>query len=127
MRSIEIRSIPHHEHRYETVGDYFDDECGTHIIVSEMGNEDYEFLVCLHELIEQYLCRKRGIKEEDIVIFDKMFEKEREDGKWDKEEPGDDPRAPYRREHFVSTNIERMVAHEMGVDWSKYSDVVDAL
>ena len=42
MKPIEIKSIPHDQHRYETVGDYWDDGTGTHIRVSEVGNEDYE-------------------------------------------------------------------------------------
>ena len=119
---INIHTIPHNTHRYETVGDYWDDEEGTNIRVSDMGNEDYEFLVVIHELIEQYLCKKRGISEEDISKFDIKFEKNRPEGNED--EPGDDQKAPYRKEHFFATTIERLIAGELGVDWKEYDKAI---
>lgn len=127
MKTITIKSIPSQLQRYTTAGDYSDDRFGTNIRVSIMKNEDYEFLVALHELVEQYLCRKRGVSEKKITAFDVMFEKEREAGKWTDEEPGDDPRAPYRKEHFFATNIERQMAHELGIDWEKYDKLVSEM
>lgn len=120
------QTIPHDSHRYETVGDYFE----THdhqrmILVSEMDNEDYEFLVMIHEMIEQHLCKKRGIPEELITAFDTDFESRRTLGCED--EPGDDPGAPYRKEHFFATSIERLIAAEIGVDWKKYDEKVNSL
>jgi hypothetical protein len=57
-----------------------------------------------------------------------MYERERsEDGHAIGDEPGDDPRAPYYKEHFFATNIERMIAHEMGIDWNEYSQKVESL
>ena len=90
-----------------------------------MGNEDYEFLVAVHELIEQYLCKKRNIKEPDISAFDIEFEKNRQPGNED--EPGDDPSAPYRKEHFFATSIERLIAAELGVDWQEYDKKINLL
>jgi hypothetical protein len=118
---IHIKTIPHNEHRYSgTVGDYWEDENGVlQIRVSKMGNEDYEYLVAGHELREAYLCKKRGIAEPDITAFDIQFGIEGGQG-----EPGDDPRAPYRKEHFFSTSIERLEAAELGVDWQKYDEAI---
>ena len=123
---IIIQTIPSSEHRYSTCGDYWVDPDGTmQIRVSDMKNWKYELLVAVHELIEQNLCLDRNIKEEDISAFDIQFEKEREEGKQpDDAEPGDDPKAPYRKEHFVSTNIERILAAELGVDWAEYDKAV---
>jgi hypothetical protein len=118
--NINIKTIPNKEQRYNTLGDYFDNENGTNIFVSDLGNEDYEFLIGLHELVEQYLCKKRGIKEEDISKFDIKFEKERKDG--DDSEPGDNKNAPYRKEHFIATNIERIICGELGLNWQDYED-----
>lgn len=116
----------HKDQRYETIGDYWIDSSNIdQIRVSLLGNDDYEFLVAVHELIEMYLCKKRGIKDEDITAFDIKFEKKRKKGNTD--EPGDDSKAPYRKEHFFATNIERMIASELGVDWNKYADAVEAL
>jgi hypothetical protein len=123
MDKINIETIPHDQHRYETVGDYWIDENGVkQLRVSDMQNSDYEFLVALHELIEQKLCEKRGISEQAITEFDIVFEKTRQDG--DDSEPGDNQFAPYRKEHFFATNIERLMAAELGVDWKAYDDTV---
>ena len=120
---IHIKTIPHSEHRYPTCGDYWEDSDGVlQIRVSEMGNEDYEYLVAGHELRESYLCKKRGIAEPDITAFDIQFDKDGKEG-----EPGDDPLSPYRREHFFSTSIERLEAAELNVDWGKYDEAIDSL
>jgi hypothetical protein len=127
MLRIEIQAIPHASHRYETVGDYWDDEGGVHVRVSDVGNQDYEFLVAIHELIEQHLCRKRGIPEPEILAFDRAFEAERAAGKWTDEEPGCDPRAPYRKEHLFAEVVERLVAQELGIDFDTYETALACL
>ena len=61
MKTI-IETISHKAQKYPTVGDWRNDPDGTlRIRVSDMKNEDYEFLIALHELVEQHLCKKRGI------------------------------------------------------------------
>ena len=124
--NITLKSIPHDQQRYETVGDWIIDDNGDiTILVSDMGNEDYNFLVALHELVEVKLCIARGIRQEDVDAFDIAFEERRKEGNED--EPGDDPEAPYRREHFFATNVERLMADQLGVDWKAYGDAVYAL
>ena len=122
MLKIQIETIPHDQHCYPTVGNYWDDSDGTlQVRVSEMGDPRYEFLVAVHELIEKELCRQRGISEPEITRFDVQFEEERERGLHDPDkEPGDDPSAPYHRDHVFATKLERMLAREMGVDWDAY-------
>jgi hypothetical protein len=123
---IQLRTIPHKSQRYETVGDWEVGDSGEILIsVSDMGNEDYAFLVGIHEAIEVWLCRKRGITQDQVDAFDIKFEEERENG--DVSEPGDSPDAPYRKEHFFATNIERIIAAELGVDWAKYDRTVTGL
>jgi hypothetical protein len=114
-----LQTIPHASQRYETCGDYYTDEGGVNrIFVSDMGNEDYEFLVLIHELTEQYLCKKHGVSEEAITAFDIDFENKRAEGNID--EPGDDNDAPYRDEHCIATGVERVVAGVLGVKWNEY-------
>lgn len=126
--NIEIKSIPHNQHRYPTVGDYWDDGTVKRFRVSDMGNDDYEFLVIIHEMIEEHLTRRRGIKEQDIKAFDEMYEAEREVGKHaDDDEPGFDPRAPYQREHTIATGIEMLLTGHMGIDWGDYDKTVMSL
>lgn len=123
---IGMHSIPHCLQRYETVGDWILEEPDAIIVkVSDLGNEDFNFLVALHELIEAKLCQKRGISEAAITAFDMAFEAKRLVGNTD--EPGDDPQAPYRREHFFATNIERLMAEQLGVDWREYEEAVNSL
>jgi hypothetical protein len=125
--NYDIRTIPHAAQRYETVGDYCLDSTGfTHVRISDMGNEDYEFLVAIHELIEEHLTRKRGITEESIKAFDEAYEANRhpEDTT---SEPGWAENAPYRKEHAFSEWIERQIANELGVDWESYSEKVESL
>jgi hypothetical protein len=117
---IIIETIPHEKQRYDTCGDYWTDENGTRQFrISEMGDERYEFLVALHEMVEQELCRLRGVTESSIDDFDMSHP--------DLDEPGLDPAAPYHIEHMTATEIEHWMAHEMGVDWEAYDAAVMAL
>jgi hypothetical protein len=122
-----IRVVPHHKQRYETVGDWIPGE-PVKICVSKMKDERYIFLVAIHELIEYELCRMKGISDEQVLEFDSMFEQERSVGlQRASSEPGDDPRAPYKKEHAFATDIERLVAQKLGVRWSDYEEAALAL
>ena len=125
---IDIETIEHKDHRYETVGDYWEDEGVRYIRVSDMGNEKYEFLVALHELIEQALCKDRGVTNEQIDEWDLGFEEQRKAGmRSETAEPGDAEFCPYKKEHFFATNIERLMAAELGVDWREYENKINSL
>lgn len=122
---IEAKTIPYVEQRYQTCGDYFDDSNGKHFRINDMGNEDYAFLVLIHEMVEEHLTRRRGLTEPEIMAFDEMWEKENLAGKHGPyDEPGHDPRAPYRNEHIFSENIERLIAGQMGINWNAYGYAV---
>jgi hypothetical protein len=122
--NIKIKTIPHSEQRYETVGDWwFDDAGDLQIRVSDLHNWKYEALVAFHELAEVLLCKDRGITTEMVDEFDKDYEARRKPG--DDSEPGDDPKAPYRREHCFATGVERLLAAALDVSWSEYADAVE--
>lgn len=126
---INIKSIPHDEQRYETVGDWFHQSVSgpLHIRVSEMEGEpeDYMWLVALHELIEQRLCQSAGVSAYDVDKFDKDYEVNRRPD--DDSEPGDSPAAPYRKQHLFATGIEKLLAAELGVDWADYERAINSL
>ena len=127
-RIISIITVPHNWQEYETVGNWKITKSGKIIIFISELSTDEEFLIAIHELIEAKLCLKKGIKEPDIAKFDKMFEKERLSGLHSKEdEPGNDPRAPYKNEHYFAESIEYRIADILGVKWSEYSDHCNAL
>jgi hypothetical protein len=119
-----VRVVPHRSQRYETVGDWVPGS-PVEIRVSKMRDERYVFLVALHELVEFELCRMHGVRDPDVVRFDRDFEAERACGLHSAcEEPGDDRRAPYRKEHAFATMIERLVAQKLGVRWSAYEETI---
>lgn len=120
---IVIRTIPHTDQRYDTVGDWWFEGDTLQVRVSAMDDWKAEGLVAHHELTEALLCKARGITADQVDEFDKAFNKQTAWG----QEPGDHPDAPYRREHFFATTVERMLSAELGVDWFEYDDKVSAL
>lgn len=143
MRII-IETIPHDQQRYTTVGDWFyteewDRPKGTemgpsklwikvgvlNIRVSQLSDWRREMLVAIHELVEVTLCKDRGISQEDVDNFDQGFEESRASD--DFSEPGDQPDAPYVKQHCIATGIERLLAAELGVNWTEYEKELDAL
>ena len=128
--SIYIKTIAHEKQRYPTVGDWFFereelDNIKLVVLVSEMGNPWYEYLVAQHEQMEAMLCLKRGILEKDVSAFDIAFEENRPENNFD--EPGDDPKAPYYKEHQYATIAERSMALELNIDWRVYDKIVSEL
>lgn len=125
MKKIVIETIDNKDQRYPTIGDYYTDSDGVlQVHVSKM-NDKYEFLVVIHELIEQFLTEQRGIRNKDIDKFDMEFEKNRTVDSLD--EPGDDKKAPYHKEHQFASLIERLLCSELGVDWDAYIKESDGL
>lgn len=125
---ITIETIPHTEQRYPTCGDWqFPIANELNVRVSDMGNDDYAFLVGIHEAIEAWLLRKRcgADAEKAVDAFDMMYEANRAEG--DESEPGDDSSAPYYLEHQIATGIERILAAQLGVDWNEYDGEINDL
>ncbi len=128
MKQIRFKVIPSADHRYKTVGDYWEHDNTLEVRVSEMEDDRLEQLVLIHELVEIFLLQNKGVPLYVTDDFDIMFEKEREQGKHQNdEEPGDDPRCPYRLEHRIAENIERQLAVALGVDWTLYTEKVNSL
>lgn len=126
LRKALIEVVPHTRQRYPTVGDWLEEHRGDwRVRVSDMGDWRYAFLVAIHELVEMALCQQRGIRELDVTNFDLRFESQRPAGNTD--EPGDAKDAPYRQEHRFAENIERQLAHELGVNWREYEKIVETL
>ena len=83
----------------------------TEVIDVERIGRKYGFLIALHELVEMELCRHAGVTQEMVDEFDFGFKGE---------DPGSDLKAPYHRQHFVATIVERIVAEALGFDWEVY-------
>ena len=117
---IHIITIPHELQRYPTCGDFFTKQDGSiEIRISDTGNEDYALLIAIHELIELWLTKQRGISEDDITLFDVAHS--------NSDEPGAEPDSPYLREHFFAECIERIVAGELEINWQEYEKALSKL
>lgn len=123
---ITIKTIPHAKQRYETCGDWVIHPGGdVDILVSDLGNWRMELGIAVHELVEWALCRYLGISQAEVDQFDEVYEARRKPE--DFSEPGDDPRAPYHKQHCVSTGIERIVIACLGINWREYEDRINSL
>lgn len=124
---ITIETIPHSSQRYPTCGDWQweDDGDSLTIKVSKLTDWRREALIAVHELIEVLMCRNDGVSQRSVEDFDMAYEKTRPEH--DNSEPGDSPDAPYRRQHFVATNIERQLADALGVKWHEYESEIYSL
>jgi len=132
MLKINIRTKPIKKFRVEDVGDYYwiispvPEENVLKIVVAEMENQDYEFLVALHELIESYLLLKKGVSFEEVGKYDMKFLQEQKEGKRPKNaNAGDQKDCPYRKEHAFATKIEKILANYLKVDWKQYEKYLD--
>lgn len=121
---VTIETIPHYEQRYSTIGDWqiiptSETDRELKIKVSDLGDWRLEFLVALHEMVEVALCMVNGVTEKEVDEFDMNYTKGGE--------PGDDINAPYHGEHVFAGCIERLMANEMGIDWSAYENAIAEL
>lgn len=114
MRKIVIEVIPQKKQKYNTLGDYWVDKKGVlQVRISKMENTKYEFTVLIHELVEWFLARQNKITEKQITKFDMEFEKTNKND----EEPGDQPKSPYYKEHQFASLIERILVDKLGIEW----------
>jgi hypothetical protein len=126
MVSINILTIPVEKMRYPTCGDYWYDQYGTlQIRVADIGDEFYEKMIIIHELIEEAITKKNGITEQQIMDFDLRFEADRKKGNLD--EPGFDKNCIYRKEHTFATSVEIGMCAMANVDFVEYDTKVNEL
>lgn len=124
--NVTIKVIPHKKQRYETCGDwFFDSKKNLQIRVSKLNDWRQEMLIAIHELVEVLMCKQQGITQRQVDTFDIDFEKYRPEG--DDSEPGDDSNCPYRRQHFMATNIEALLCAALDVNWQEYEKKLSKL
>lgn len=96
----------------DTAGDWFTESDGTLVIRAtgtDLADPD-TFLLALHELVEAYLCRHRGIDQALVDDFDARMSRHSAPG-----ELGDHPGSPYRAEHRQAMLIEHLMANFLGI------------
>lgn len=128
LERVVIQVVQHDNQRYPTVGDWMFVGNILYISISDMGNDLYHTLIATHEYIEAILCKEAGITEEEVTTFDTEFEMWRKSGTVGEfDEPGNDKKAPYYRQHQAATEVEKKLAEVLGVDWNAYDLAVNTL
>lgn len=112
---IEINIIPHSAQRYDTVGDWQFKGDELQINVSDLGDEKFNVLVAIHELIEAFECKFNGVSTEQVDEYDFSHP---DVGSADLDANSD---SPYFKYHNDSTAIEWILSRLFGVDWKEYS------
>ena len=97
-------------YKEEGCGDWFVNKANGDIHIRVAGPDvwidEESFLIALHELIEARLCFKAGVTQDAVDTFDEKFSA---DG-----EPGDDPAAPYQKQHRAASILEHQMAIFLG-------------
>jgi len=126
MLNIEIKTAPGHLIRSDQSGDWrYTTKKILVSVVEDTYQPESELAIAIHELIEAWLCRRDGITDLEVVSFDDMYEDERKQGHHkESDEPGDDPRAPYREQHMAATYVERAVCSALDLSWLKHEQAV---
>lgn len=120
---INIETIPHNQQRYDTCGDYYLDQDGTYQVrISSLSTQTREMAVTIHELEEMFRVIAAGIALHEIDRFDQEFMK-----KNNVDEPGDDLKAPYYRQHQRAGIPERLFIEDVGDNWQEYEKEVESL
>lgn len=102
---------------YPEVCDWYD--AGRKIItVAEELGSDTGLAVAIHEMVEQYLCERDGIKEEDVSRYDRESKEN---------EPGDNKKAPYHKQHSMALGVEYKIVKALGMSWEKHCKNIDRL
>lgn len=125
LKKIIVETIPYRDMRYETCGDYWEEEHSIQFRVAQMSDWRHEFLILSHEMVEWGLVKLTGTSIDEIDSFDKSYEEKRVEG--DVSEPGDHIDAPYRIQHLIASGVEKILAGIMDVDWKSYEEAVNSL
>lgn len=121
MAKIIIETMPPEKMRLEAYrepgcGDWhWDQEGNLHVQIACSGDlnvwDDLDsFAVAVHELVEARFAFAHGVTAGAVDAFDVMYEKERATGlHGPDDEPGEDARSPYRKEHADAMIIEGLI------------------
>ena len=116
MKDIVIKFIRQDEQRYNTVGDYWEDENTIQFRVSKFEDWKAEFLIALHELVEKAINMRQGIADKQVDDWD--FNCKEDD-------PGIVDGCPYSDGHAFATAIEMLMCNKLGMNWQNYDAILD--
>lgn len=116
--NINIQIVDPKEMRPEVDGVdwYWDADGNLQVRVAPMSDWRYEVLLAIHETVEAIMCKHNGVSQQSVDVFDQEYDKTHDTDC----NAGDDPKAPYVREHCFATAIERILCAELDVNWLTY-------
>lgn len=124
--NIKILSVPQDKIRSNQIGDWWyfgNGNCLIHVL--ESLSLEAQLAVAVHELVEAVRCSHHRVSDDAVCRFDDQYEAERKKGQHgEDDEPGDDPRSPYRAEHQDATFVERALCHVIGISWPTLEPLV---
>lgn len=107
-----------------TGADWFWDDAGNlQIRISKLSNWRREVALGIHEAVEAVLCRHDGVSQGDVDAFDHQYERTHASDL----NSGDDPAAPYAKQHCFATACERILIAAFGVSWEEYDKELAAI
>ncbi len=110
---INIKTVKPGTLPFNRVGDWTWRGETLQISVNDMSEERYEWLLAVHEVVEAFLCKFRGITEQAIDKFDKDH-----NGAWLPEGPG-------YPEHLFATGVESIIAAMVGITIDTYEKEIE--
>lgn len=115
--NITIKVVPPSEMRPSVDGvDWYWENGNLEVRVAPMSDWRREVMLGFHEAIEAVLCQFNGVSQQAVDAFDTEYDKTHSTDC----SAGDDPLAPYHREHTLATAVERMLAYALRVQWGEY-------
>ena len=118
--NITIKIVDPKDMRPEVDGnDWFWETNGDlQVQIAPMSDWRYEVLLAIHETVEAIMCKHNSVSQQSVDAFDTEYDKTHTTDC----NAGDDPQAPYKREHCFATAVERILCAELDVDWKTYDD-----
>ena len=134
MIKLEAKTIPHTFQRCAgNVGDYWTD--GNGVDQYRISDMDWvadkkkalilEYSTLIHEIVENFLLKVKGIQEPDVQKFDEDYYKNLP--KDCSVEAGDAKNAPYRNEHTVAEGINRILFGIVDMPYIEWEEFINQL
>ena len=117
MLHISIDTIPQKQHEYATYGNYKGHIRRRFIEVSELNDWRWEFLIALHELIEQNIALALGLSEAEILAWDLAH--------LESDDPGSLDGCPYKFMHLYAERAEKDMCRMCNWDYEEYCKALD--
>lgn len=122
INKIEINFISHNKQRYPTVGDWQIKGSKLKINVSNTSDFRMNSLIAIHELIESLSCYFNNISSESVDNYDVNNLDTAGSANFD-----DNTDSPYFVQHNDALALEWIMSRFLGVDWKKYSEIINNL